>query len=198
MKYPILRSGFITFPTSGLRQPNQPVDAGALAILGKMRWMPDNDNFYHQNIQTLFAQAISISKENGLFDLTFQENCLKAASEAFGTDDLFRWIDLQSTNPELTPVHQAFILETLDYITGIPRKMQVWQWIRLLDANMGKNRNNIRNTDYYQKLAAHRRAGIVPAKLSETFVKWVRQPKGFYDFIQSLEVIFGNRNVLSG
>lgn len=203
MEYPILRSGFVTFTMKGLRQPNQPVDSLQMAILGKERLTPDNDNFYHENCQKLYVRSIKEAHQNVCGDLEFQEDILQAAAEAFGkgdgTGNFFDWVQIQDSNPNFTAIHRKFIIETCDFIMGKPRQMWVPQWIKLLEAGTSESRTALRDRDnsYYKKIEEYRKDKVLPHKLSQLLYDWMRQENGVYDLVTSLEVIFGNRNKLS-
>lgn len=201
MKYPILRSGFITFTQRGLRQPNQPTDDLSMSILGKERLIVDNDNFFHDNIQKLFVQCIKDAHLNGLNNNVVQENILKAAAEAFGKEDgtanFFDWIMLQEINPGMTSIHQKFLMDTCEYLTGKKRDLAAFQWIPLLEAGTSENRSTLRTSNYHKKMEEFRRSGVIPHKLSDVLVRWVRQERGFYDLMMSLEAIFGNRRTFA-
>lgn len=197
-RYPILRSGFLTFPTSGLKQPDTPFDDTAAALLGKTHLAPNDDHFFHENIQKLYVKTVKNAQLNILTDITMQEHIVRAAAEAFGTKDFFAWINLQLKNPHLTSVHQKFLIETLNYLKGAPRQMHVAQWHRLLEMGTSEDRTTIRPNNFTRELEAIFKDKSLPHNLSEVLVRWIRQEGGWFDLIESLEAIFGNRRTQTG
>jgi len=196
-KYPILRSGFVSMTDAGLKQPKSSFDGHAAAILGKERLEPDDEHFYNENVQKLFVLTLKEANLNILDRFEVQENILKAAAQAFGTKNFWDWINFQSSSPIVSSVHQAFIIETLRYINGTPRKTHIQQWIRLLEAGSSQMKNAIRNEHYFEELRKLRESKAIPADMSAVFTKWLRQENGYYDFICSMAAIFGNRRTLA-
>ncbi len=194
--YPILRSGFISLNKTGLKQPVDSDMNFAAAILNKRHLEPNNDYFYHEVIQNLFLKMKAEAQSNVLNQLVVQEQVLLAAYEAFGTKNFWDWVIFQITNAELTSLHTAFLIETLNYISGAPRKTHVEQWIRLLNADKDKSAIVTIGSVNHLTLSDLFKNKMVPSKINKVFVKWLRQPQGFYDFLCSLEVIFGNRRLL--
>lgn len=196
-KYPILRSGFVGLSQIGLKQPSTVSVSIVADILNKRRVEPDNDYFYHETIQDLFVKTIEGAQNGILNNFDFQEKILKAAIEAFGTKNFWDWIIFQFTDGEVTAMHCAFLVETLNYISGVPRKTQIQQWIRLLEATNDSSLIVTQGNSAYASLLELRNNKMIPADLAEVFVKWLRQPNGYYDFVCSLQVIFGNRRILA-
>lgn len=197
IRYPILRSGFITFDTKGFRRSNQPDNATTLALLGKTQLAPDNSGFYHENLHLLFAAMVRNLHGTFFNEFEVQEKILKGALEAFGTKNFFDWVSLQDQNPEFSSAHQRFLIETLEYIAGTPRKINVTQWLRILEKADSHDQANIRTNDYGSKVAQHRKM-LGTSSLASVIVRWLRQDNGNYDFLSSMAVIFGNRRYSSG
>lgn len=195
-KYPVLRSGFLGVSLVGMKQPDSKYNAFNAAILGKQRLEPDNSNYYHEDIQKLFVRSQKEGQYGILNDFQFQEDILRSAAEAFGTTNFYDWLKIQLLNPEITGIQKAFLVETLEYLCGTPRKTHIHQWIRLLEYTGGKDRNAIRTTGANERIEEFIDKRLVPASLSEVFVRWIRQPGGFYEFISSMEAFFGNRKTL--
>jgi hypothetical protein len=195
-KFPVLRSGFVGLTMEGMKKPTSAFDATAAAILNKQRLEPDDDYFYHESTQRLFVRLMNEGQIGKLKELPFQEEILHAAREAFGTTNFWEWVSLQEDSPTFSPIHQAFIIDTMNYICGTPRKMHVQRWIGLLEANTNQNREAIRTVRYDDSIREFREGKMISANLASVFVQWLRQPQGFYDFMCSLEAIFGNRRSL--
>ena len=195
-KYPVLRSGFITFTTNGLDKNEDASNSFALALLGKSRLAPDQAGFFHENLQKLFVAYIKAAPEFRSVSIEMQENVIVNALEAFGTKNFFDWITLQEDNPHMEPEHQRFIIETLKFILGTPRQLSVLQWVRLLEVYNEKDHSNIRSPGYYKELAELKKQ-FRSHLLADVFVEWMRREDGFYDFLVSMAVIFANRHSLS-
>lgn len=195
-KYPVLRSGFITFTTDGLDKNVDVNNKFALALLGKVRLAPDPAGFFHENLQKLFMNYIKTSPESRIVSTEIQENVIVNALEAFGTDNFFDWISLQDENRHIEPEHQRFIVETLEFLQGKPRQLNVMQWIRLLEVYNEKDHSNIRSPGYFKTVGEIKKQ-FDSHSLADVIVKWMRCENGFFDFIVSMAVIFGNRHSLS-
>ncbi len=194
--YPILRSGFVGLSSTGLVQPSSTNNAIAAALLNKQTLQPDNNYFYHETLQSLYLKTIEGVTSNILGKIDFQEEIITAAAEAFGTRNIWDWIVHQFANGSITGLHAAFLKETLNFVSGAERKTRPEQWIRLLEATTEHSLIVTQNSNDYLGLNELRSTRIIPARLDQFFVQWIRQPNGIYDFVVSLEVIFGNRRLL--
>lgn len=196
-KYPILRSGFITFQTGGLKRPTHSFDKSVLSMLGKVNQQPDTLGFYHATLHQLYVAMARNMDTPIVNDLSVQTKMFLNAAEAFGTKNFADWIRLQSENPCFTSDHQAFLLETLDYLDGKRRKLRVVQWIRLLE-HRDRVCKSITNHETYRRRMEQGLNRLSSHRLSEVLVRWARQPDGLYDLLSTLAVIFGNRRYSTG
>jgi hypothetical protein len=197
--HPILKSGFVGLSMAGLQEPRETFDQNVAAILQKTRLIPDSSFFYHEGINKLFLQMLKEAHSYQILNnLDYQEKILKAAAEAFGTTHFWEWIDFQAGKPTISGIHEEFILETLRYLSGQPRRIAVQQWVRLLEAGVTReSRETLVESTYLKDLADYRRMTSATNRLHDVFTAWIRRDGGWYDFVCSMAAIFANRRVLN-
>ena len=195
--YPILRSGFVALSPTGFKHPTPVSVSIAADILNKRRMQPDSNYFYHEGIEDLYLQTVDGAQTNILKNSEFQERILVSAKEAFATSNVWEWILIQFRHGGISGLHAAFLIETLNYIAGTAeRKTNIQQWVRLLEAGSDISMIVTENSSSFLTLSELQKRNMIPRTLEDLVLKWLKQDGGFYDFMMSLKVIFGNRRIL--
>ena len=189
-QYPILQSGFITNTMEGLIRPVFVKDPFIDFTIDKDHLKNKSLNFYSAEVDDLYE--VWRKTPNKLREFEFRESVLTAAYYAFNIKSIYKWIEMQSLSTKTSSIHNAFILETVSFVYGGERKVQLPQWIRLIEASREARAVKIDidkffDTEKYPNVVTHSNL------LTDFIVSWVSQPNGFEDLLLSLYVIFGNR-----
>lgn len=192
--YPILQSGFIGIREKGLKRPDPIEPSFRDAVIFKESKSPLSKYKYSPTVKHLFLNWNS--DPSLLKDFEFRAKIIKAAFESFGTNNFYQWGVLQDEKPTTSDLHNAFILETLDYLMlDVPRKIHNSIWIRLLEADERPSSVKIDITKHFRQESSNYDAFDVklPFKLEGIILKWVQKERGFEDLLLSLYIIFGDR-----
>jgi hypothetical protein len=206
----ILQSGFLGVNEDCLSRPVKHNDIVVNDILSKDFLNENNINFYCSDTSVLYK--LSIEQPNLLKDFDYREKIIKNAFTVFGTNSLQEWIEYQNKSHMLTPNHVEFIEDTLRFICGYDRKLDIQQWERLVTINRIKNENRISyikhfdigennsvhkldafNDDYMylQYKEKHESISLIKPTLPGCIHQWISKREGFIDLITSLNIIFG-------
>lgn len=115
----------------------------------------------------------------------FYRSVLTNALRLFG--DLHAWAQEQLSNPNLTGYNRQFVQDTLNFIETGTRELPVQTWSDLVsEGGAGHHAHAIPQRLLDNKLLL---------KSSDTSLellqKWVAQPNGFEDLINTLHLLFG-------
>lgn len=140
----------------------------------------------------IWAELLSADSSQRSFE--FIERTLKVAIDAFGTQLLVPWIQAQLESPEYGKNHQLWLDETLMFVyEDKPRLTYHNGWRSLL--TVGDNgKVSTYATDVLRRTVTEH--WYVPRRnptIKDFLVHWVRQPGGFRDLLESLNVLFGAR-----
>jgi len=192
-RYPLLQSGFISSTENGLSRPEAKNDSMYNFVLNKEYLSSNNIFFYNENITKLYNNWCADNKL--IQNFNFREEIIKAALVAFGEKSIYNWILLQSNSKNIGAMHAQFILETVKFVFGDPRSMQISQWIRLLDSSVSNNVTEINVDTYFDKEKGNQNniSYHLPNSTIDFIKLWLAKPNGFEDLLISLFVIFGYR-----
>lgn len=183
VKSAVLQSGFLTLDLEGITNIAKNTNTFKNFILNKGYMNDGNQFFFLPEVQKLYDEYIS--DVNSLNDFDYREKLLKVAFKSFGTLSFYDWLVLQMQSNYFTNMHRDFILDTINFIYTGKRKVQVSQWVNLLDTsdNSGKPLNPIDFTDYSKDILIN-------------IHMWVSNERGFQDLLITLYVIFGSRDFI--
>lgn len=194
MKYVVYPRGFLGFD-AGFVKDGQVNDSPKSVISSLMlnRYKTEDESPHASNttIDQLWAETTGGKSYTTLF--AFRERILKAALEAFGTENFYDWVKLQVTNPYATTAHNNFINETLNFIATGQRTVNVNTWFSLIDI-----KDEVNNKSYHDiKLAKFFRTNSNhdlqrPLSLENALIEWTKQEDGFNDLLSTLMVLFGD------
>lgn len=123
----------------------------------------------------------------------FREFVLRNAVKVFGRDYLYDWIEQQKISPNWDEYHQRWICETLEYVfRNRPRQFSPSNWIALLSATPAKEVRNQDNRLVSEIFFDKERIGE-NFTMTQFFIEWLKQPRGFEDLVESLFVLYGSR-----
>lgn len=148
----------------------------------------------NMQVEKMWKELISAQRFGSNF--TFREEILTAALNAFGTDNFLTWVNLQSINPYLSVNHIRFINDTLSFINGNKRALNIQYWMPLLKDRESSQGNQVSiNTDKY--FGTSNPLHMRPATdVKSNIIKWVSQPGGFEDLLGTMHVLFGDSDTL--
>ncbi len=113
----------------------------------------------------------------------FESFVLDTALRLFG--DFQTWVQAQRNNPQITGYNKAFIEDTLKFINGEDRELQLVNWIELVSQG---------HADIH---LADLRVPRVTPRLQQSpstvkaLVNWCSRPNGLEDLLQTLNLLFG-------
>lgn len=192
-KYPILQSGFINFTDENLKTPVKYNDLVISNVLSKDYRSPSNRYFYSAEISELYN--LWCGNPNCLKDFDIREQLLHITKLLFGQHSFFKWLRLQTEHADLSDLHKTFLIETLEYLVGQPRRLETAQWIKLLEKAIKSEGVKINIERFFDKELYHSvdPLSLLPSTLIDILVIWTSKPRGFEDLLLTLYVIFGNR-----
>ena len=143
-------------------------------------------------VEKLWNDLISANNFGNNFN--FREQILVTALNAFGTSNFLDWIRLQSQNPYLNTNHYRFINDTLNFIRGENRALNIQYWLTLLSENsaVGNESSKVKINEekfFNTNKPLHMREST---QLKSSIVQWVSKPGGFEDLLGTLHVLFGD------
>jgi len=192
-QYPILQSGFLSYPTDDLVFPETEGKNLGVAILMKDYLTPKSTGFFNKPVEMLYEDSLRTPALVNDFD--FQERIIKAASAAFGAPVITDWLALQVNTPSVTIQHRNFLLDTLNYVSGQGRRMDPALWFPLLSSgNVGPG-VSIMAAKYF---IADDGGYALPQSKGGFLAHWLGQPGGTQDLLTSLRIIFGKRRKVVG
>lgn len=194
MKYPILQSGFLSFTDKDLTAPPPPSKLDMSFVLNKSHLANTNLYFYIHTLDDLIKEYFI--DPNVLKNFEFREKILSLAKKAFACKNIVDWINLQLKEGKISDLHIKFLIETIDFVSGEPRKITNVQWNNLLTPCYEHKKFNFDPSEYISKkikytLGQTKPTGVIETELSNFLSKWVSNTHGFEDLLISLYVIFG-------
>lgn len=101
---------------------------------------------------------------------------------------LYGWIYNQQKSDYLYGVRFKFLVDTILFITTGKRKVSVENWYELLDLEPKADRMAVRANE---KALSDLLALVPKYNISKVISQWCSHPKGFYDMICTIEILFG-------
>jgi hypothetical protein len=145
------------------------------------------------DVESLWKQLTSGDRFVNSF--AFRESILIAGLKSFGTLDFLKWVQLQEENPYLGPNHIRFINDTLGYINGSPRSLNIQNWLILLAGEKPTTDSVKINVEEFFRTnkPIHMRQN---PSLKEHLINWTRRPGGFEDLLGTMHILFGDSEIL--
>lgn len=192
-RYPILQSGFISLTEEKLSTPVKYNDLVISNVLSKDYRNPSNHYFFSKPISVLYNKWLS--NANCLLDFAVREELLVVSKHIFNTPSFFKWVKLQLDRGDISQLHEAFLIDTLEYLTGQDRKIQPSQWISLLEKAIKSTSTQINIARFFNKemYQSPQYGDLLPNTVNDILSIWVSKQGGYEDLLITLYVIFGNR-----
>jgi hypothetical protein len=148
----------------------------------------DKTNFvYDRDIEAIYRSYIN--REVDFNDWNFRLNMFEECFRLFGAN-FEEWVLYQINKNTLIYDHSLdFLLDTLNFIIGQPRKVSIFVWRELMLTDP-ENKSNIeisnrkinRLKDLYPK---------IPTQTSDIIQLWCSQEDGFEDMLTTMFLLFG-------
>lgn len=125
-------------------------------------------------------------------DVDFLSDVVSAAVQAFGTTDLYEWCFMQTKSPYFTADHRQFLNDTFDYIETGRRKFSHATWMKVLRVRLINPQDALQPYNYQEFFRVSGPLHHRPSSSIYTLIeRWLAQPGGFDDLIQTLHILFG-------
>ena len=192
-KYPILQSGFISFTEETLLTPVKYNDLVISNVLSKDYRSPSNRYFYSKPLSMLYNKWLG--NPDCLRDFDTREQLLKLAKTLFATPSFFKWMQLQMDHGEIGSLHETFLIDTLEYLSGRTRRIETPQWVSLIEKAIKSYATQVNIAQFFDKEKYPQIAytSMLSSSTVDILQTWVSRSGGYEDLLISLYVIFGNR-----
>lgn len=185
--------GFVAYSVGWpIRQINADIESKLAAVRFTSITAPKDKTVLSNTIvERLFEQWRSMGRR--VTDVDFVEDVVSAALHAFGTTDMYEWCYMQTKSPYFTVNHRQFLNETFDFIETGKRKFSHPTWLRLLKLELASP-EDAKTYFAYQDFFRVKDSVLLkpPMDVYTLIERWLSQPGGFDDMLQSLHVIFGD------
>lgn len=148
------------------------------------------------NVEALYSQYIR--NVPGVLSSNFDELVLIVATSAFGTPDFYHWFQQQLRSPVAAQAHRDFLDDTLRFILTGKRHLQVELWGNLVSLDDSGDKTPIMSEMARQFFHTYQMGNNIPQvdkysrSLDHVLQRWLSQPGGKEDLLNSLHVLFGN------
>lgn len=133
-------------------------------------------------IEEYYSKKCNRDFNNGRWD--YRKSVLITAKKHFGKMD--QWLIHQLNYQTLCDRRYDFIIDTLNYIGGKPRRISPTNWYDLLEDHPSLGEGNSNKT-MKKKLLSYEFIHHTPTALS----LWCQNEQGFDDLLSTLRIIFG-------
>ena len=224
-RFAVLQSGLLSYPHTDLVLPKiDPIQDTVNSVLqGKTRTNETSKYHYDKTISDLYEQYNDNPRL--LLDFDYREKILTVALRAFSNGTLDGWVEMQKKSEFFTMLHKEFIIDTLQYLCTGRRRINIETWPFLLEVRQATIKDRdfpFPYGDYFSDNAYdyYRDSGrsdmiikyiddVVFTKPENPLVemvkitgdiryvlsRWTSIENGFSDLIQTLNVIFGRKEV---
>lgn len=185
--------GFVAYSVGWpVRQINADLDAKLAAVrFSKVAAPKEKTVLSNAIIEKLFEEWRSMGRKST--DVDFVEDVISAALQAFGTVDMYEWCYMQTLSPYFTANHRQYLNETFEFIETGKRKFSHPTWLRLLRLELADPMDAKVYYTYQDFFRIKDAVLVKPPMDVYTFVeRWLSQPGGFDDMLQTLHVLFGD------
>ena len=141
-------------------------------------------------VENLFSQWRSMSRRGT--DVDFVSDVIAAAAQAFGTTDIYEWCFMQTKSPYFTADHRQFLNDTFEFIETGRRKFSHATWNKVLRVRMVNPQDALQPYNYQEFFRISSPLQYKPSSHIYTLIeRWLAQPGGFDDMLQTLHILFG-------
>ena len=123
----------------------------------------------------------------------FKENALQEFMWAFGTMNFAEWYSAQFQSPAFSQRHLDFLDDTLNFLCGKPRRMNILNWNAILDEGEGRLNTTIlsKDAEYYFTASTLGQLASKQCPIDEVVGQWMQQQGGFADMLTTGHILFG-------
>ncbi len=141
-------------------------------------------------IEQLFGEWRSM--ERRATDAGFLCDVISAAVQAFGTTDMYEWCYMQTKSPYFTADHRQFLNDTFEFIETGRRKFSHATWMKVLRIRVINPQDAVQAYDFEKFFRVSAPLQHKPSSHIYTMIeRWLAQPGGFDDMLQTLHILFG-------
>jgi hypothetical protein len=149
------------------------------------------NNPFNPEVSTLWREYVSGAGRISSFD--FRERILKAALNAFGTNNFQQWCELQVSNPYFSATHVKFMNDTFGYLDTGVRGVNVQSWRNIVAiGSPGDNSKSVYKMREFFRLDEKQPYAIKESNLLPFINTWVSYEGGFSDLLNTLAIFFGD------
>lgn len=139
------------------------------------------------NVENLYKEFMTQARKVTNIDMV--EDIYAVAVNAFGTDNFYDWLHMQTQNPYFTADHRDFLNETLEFIFGKERLISMGSWRQLIELHMNQTGPVIQGYRYQQFFNS---SGKEEVGITAIIRKWMSRPGGPQDLLATLHILFGD------
>lgn len=152
----------------------------------------DSELCINDEIEALYSAYIM--RSGRVTTMEFRDKVLKAAMNAFGSASFFRWYSEQRSSPGMGDLQYRFLVDTLGYLQGKPRCMDMPMWETLLVSTQAIDvpRSYVDAVDTFFGARPHEPRARNNESVINALQLWCSRPNGIEDLLQSLHLLFGN------
>ena len=193
-RFVILQSGFITPEVTGLILPAEKKPDLSSVIIKPNRHV-NTEYYFAQELDTLYMTYMTNDHRSHSFE--FRERYLKEIIRLIDDVSFYKWISYQIESPKINDTNVQFLLDTLNFIAGTGRSIDVVTWAGLVEAQTGSvNRRHLKDLlqCYFgmQSNTLIYNGPIIATELTKVLSTWLTRPNGFKDLFVSMGIIFGD------
>jgi hypothetical protein len=152
----------------------------------------DSELCVNDDVEALYSAYIT--RTGRVTTMEFRDAVLRAALRAFGSGSFFRWYSEQRSSPGMGDLQYRFLVDTLGYLQGKPRSMDMPMWESLIGAvqaidppqSYAAAAEQFFGAKHYEARARYNDSVV------EVLQLWCSRPNGIEDLLQSLHLLFGN------
>jgi hypothetical protein len=152
----------------------------------------DSELCVSDDVEQLYAAYIT--RSGRVTTMEFRDKVLKAAMNAFGSASFFRWYSEQRVSPGMGDLQYRFLVDTLGYLQGKARSMDMPMWESLITTAQAVDvpRSYVDAADAFFGAKPHEPRARQNDSVINALQLWCMRPNGIEDLLQSLHLLFGN------
>lgn len=148
---------------------------------------------YPANLEVSLIWSVVTGNLPEIKTFEFRERVLRAALKAFGTNNLYDWIQIQKQSDRYDEYHARWIDETLSFaFHGTPRSFSTNNWTALLDTVLPALTSKADSDVVKNVFSEGLRVGT-SFTFKQFLQNWLSQKNGIDDLTNSLYVLYGPR-----
>lgn len=191
-QFAILSSGFIS-KNIGILSSNIEKGSNFRDLILDNDHYQGVDHFYNKDVNILFDKFIN--NKNIMNDFDFKEHVLILVYKLFEKKSIYNWMyDQQyAVGKTVSNLHIEFLEDTINYLNGETRKINIYQWARMLNVTKDAINYKPAQNDFFKTTITR----IMYGNLINNIKQWLAIEGGYEDLLTTLYVIFGDRSFIT-